>query len=343
MAVGYEHSPGLPQILRQAGCSVLISTYQAGQLIALGVTETDEIGLSFRRFGKAMGIAVSDGAITVGAREQVWTLREKSDIAARIPPAGRYDRCYLPRSSVFTGDIHIHEIAWGRGTDGLPELWAVNTGFSALVGLHPEHHFVPRWKPPFITDLADEDRCHLNGMAMRDGRPEFVTVLAPGNERAGWRKLPPDSGAVLHVPSGEPVLQGLTMPHSPRWHDGHLYVLNSGRGLLLRVDPNAGTCETVASVPGYARGLALHGGLAFIGLSRIRETATFGRVPLVEHHDELLCGLGVIDLATGATVGTLVFVNGVEEIFDIQVVPGARSIALSTVDNDEIWTVPSHI
>jgi hypothetical protein len=40
-------------------------------------------------------------------------------------------------------------------------------------------------------------------------------------------------------------------------------------------------------------------------------------------HD-LKCGVGVIEVATGNTVATLEFTTGVEEIFDVQIVPGAR-------------------
>ena len=159
---------------------------------------------------------------------------------------------------------------------------------------------------------------------MRDGTPAFVTVLAPTDEPSGWRRVPDDSGAVLDVTSGEVVTSGLSMPHSPRWHDENLYVLNSGMGRLERIDLATGNHEAVAVVPGYARGLALHRDLAFIGLSRIRETAVFGRAPIAAHHAQLKCGLGIIDLSTGNTLATLQFDNGVEEVFDVQVVPGAR-------------------
>lgn len=336
-AIDFRHSAGLPDVLRQLGGSLLVSTYQAGQLIAIGLDESGQVNFSFRRFDKAMGVAVDATTIIVGGRDQVWTLRQRPDIAGRIPPTGRYDRCYLPRSSVFTGAFQGHELAWGRAADGRPDLWVVNTGFSALVGLHPDHNFVRRWQPPFITAMANEDRCHLNGMALRDGLPAYVTCLAPSDERGGWRRLPPDSGVVLDVPSGQVVTSGMHMPHSPRWYGGHLFVLNSGMGHLQRVDTASGERATIAALPGYTRGLAFHGNLAFVGLSRIRETSTFGRVPLVDHHDELKCGVGVIDITTGQTVATLEFLNGVEEIFDLQLLPGARSVALSGSSNDEIW------
>ena len=338
--VRFHHSTDLPALLTEAGCSLLVSTYQAGQVVAVGVAG-DEISLSFRRFDHAMGMALGPGRLAVAGKGQVWLLRDHSEIAPSLDPDGRYDRCWLPRSSTITGTIQSHEIAWGAGASGEPDLWVVNTRFSCLVGLDDRYSFVPRWRPPFISGLAPQDRCHLNGLAMRDGAPAFVTVMARTDEPGGWRERRNETGTVLDVASGEPVTTGLAMPHSPRWHRGRLYVLNSGWGRLEAVDVETGDRAVVATFPGYARGLAMHGDLAFVGLSRIRETSTFGGTPLAPYHDQLKCGVGVIDLRTGATVGTFEFANGVEEIFDVQVVPGARCPTFGdTADGDDVWVLP---
>jgi uncharacterized protein (TIGR03032 family) len=334
-------------VLEESGCSLLVSTYQAGQLVAVGAAE-GQLTFSFRGFDRAMGIAVGADRIAVAGKGQIWSLREHSELAAAIAPAGRYDRCWLPRTSNVTGEIQCHEIAWGTtgggepDGSGEPDLWIVNTLFSCLAGLDPRYSFVPRWRPPFISQLAAQDRCHLNGIAMRDGSPAFVTVMAPTDEPGGWRTVRNDSGAVLDVASGEPVTTGLAMPHSPRWHDGNLFVLNSGLGRLERVDLATGHREAVAAVPGYARGLAFHADLAFVGLSRIRETAIFGGAPIAAYHDQLKCGVGVIELSTGNTVATLQFATAVEEIFDVQAIPGTRCPTLggSPGDGEEIWLLP---
>lgn len=330
--VRFQHSPSFPDVLEQAGCSLLVSTYQAGQLAAVGVTG-GQLSFSFRRFDRAMGVAVAPDRLAVGGKTQVWTLRDHSEIAPAMEPAGRYDRCWLPRSSVVTGSISCHELAWGD--DGL---WVVNTAFSCLAQLDDRHSFVPRWRPPFVSALTAQDRCHLNGLAMRDGRPAFVSMFARTDEPGGWRENRNETGTVLDVASGEPVTTGLAMPHSPRWHDGRLYVLNSGYGRLEHVDVATGERAVVATFPGYARGLAFHRGLAFVGLSRIRETNVFGGAPIAAYHDQLLCGVGVVDLRTGTTVATLRFENGVEEIFDVQVVPGARC---PTFGEDDVWVLPA--
>ena len=337
----YSHSASLPEVLERAGCALLVSTYQAGQLVAVG-THQAEVVFSFHGMDQAMGVAVRDGQVAVGGKGQVWFLTDHSELAASIEPPGQYDRCLLPRRSVVTGGIQCHEVVWGIDESGEPDLWLVNTLFSCLAGLDPAYSFVPRWRPPFISQLSGQDRCHLNGLALRDGQPAYVTVMARTDEPGGWRQQRNDSGAILDVPSGEPVATGLSMPHSPRWHEGQLYVLNSGFGRLERVDPATGQRDVVALVPGYARGLALHNGLAFIGLSRIRETAIFGGTPIAQYHDQLKCGVGVVDLTTGNTVATIEFLSGVEEIFDVQVVPSARCVALGGTPgtDQEIWLVP---
>lgn len=92
--------------------------------------------------------------------------------------------------------------------------------------MHPDYSFVPFWKPPFLTDLTAEDRCHLNGLAVVGGCPQYVTALGDTNTAAGWRLNKPHDGCVIDVPSGALVAHGLSMSHSPRWHDGRQWLLN---------------------------------------------------------------------------------------------------------------------
>lgn len=331
-------------MLRQLRCALLVSTYQAGKLIAIGAGD-EGLRFSMHAFDQAMGLAASRETIAVGARRQVWFLRDNSKLAPLIEPRGTYDRCYLARSSIVTGGIDCHELAWGAAESGEPELWIVNTRFSCLATLDPDYSFVPRWRPPFVSELAAEDRCHLNGLALRGGRPAFVTAMAQSDEAEGWRKDKNHTGCVLDVDSGDTVTTGLAMPHSPRWHEGRLLVLNSGRGTLEAVDLASGDRDEVEAVPGFTRGLACHGNIAFVGLSRIRETAVFGGLPIADRHSELKCGVGAIDLTSGTTVATLEFESRIEEIFDVQVLPESRNVALGgertdAPEEEEIWVVP---
>ena len=212
-------------------------------------------------------------------------------------------------------------MAWG-GED----LWFVNTRFSCLCTLEPSSSFVPRWRPPFISALEPSDRCHLNGLAMVDGRPRYVTALGEADSAAGWRANKARGGVLLDVPSGEVVASGLSMPHSPRLHQGRLWVCESGAGTLGVVDPGTGRYEPVAAVPGFTRGLDFAGGLAFVGLSQVRESAVFSGLPITERlsESERTCGVCAVDLASGNVVALLRFEDTVQEIFAVQVLPGRR-------------------
>lgn len=337
--VRYEYSLNLVPLLTRLGASLLVSTYQAGKLGVVGVHQ-GKLALSLHNFEKAMGVAVRPDRIAVGARVQIWFLHSASDIAPGIEPAREHDGCFLTRSSHVTGEIHGHEMAWA-GND----LWIVNTLFSCLCTLHEDYSFVPRWRPPFITALAPEDRCHLNGLALVDGQPKYVTALAETDTPQGWRPIKATGGCLIDIASGETIARGLAMPHSPRAYRGQVWLLDSGTGRLVTVNPATGRADTVAELPGYPRGLALFGSFAFVGLSKIRETSTFGGVPIAARREELKCGVGVVALETGHSIAYLEFKSGVEEIFDVQVLPGIRFPAVSgpfpVEDGGQpIWTVP---
>jgi uncharacterized protein (TIGR03032 family) len=337
--VRYEHSRNFPAVLAHLGASLVVSTYQAGKLFVVGAPQA-ELALAFHNFEQAMGVAAGHDRIAVGTRNQVWSLRSAPDIAPRLQPAGRYDGCFLARSSHFTGDIHAHELAWAGD-----ELWVVNTLFSCLCTLDEAHSFVPRWRPPFVTALAPEDRCHLNGLVLADGQPEYVTAFAETDTSAGWRPSKLTSGCLIHVPSGATVARRFAMPHSPRVHQGRVWLLDSGTGRLVTVEPSTAQVETVAELPGYTRGLAFHDDFAVVGLSKIRETAVFGGVPIAARRDGLQCGVAVVDLRTGRRLAHLEFQSGVEEIFAVELLPGIRFPAMSgphpAVDGvPTIWSAP---
>ncbi|TWU33869.1 TIGR03032 family protein [Novipirellula artificiosorum] len=347
----FVHSEGFAELLEALGGTLFVTTYQAGKLVAFRACD-GHVSMLMRSCGNAMGLAVRRDRIAVGGEYQIWTLRNSPEVAAKMKPAGQHDACFLPRSSHVTGDIDVHEIAWGtddprttlqqdtgsaNGTHGeTPQLWVVNTLFSCLCTLDPDYSFVPRWKPRFISEIKRQDRCHLNGMAMVDGRPKYVTAFGETDTPEGWRPGKADGGVVIDVDSGETVARGFAMPHSPRVHNGRLWVLDSGRGRLVTVDPAKGQTETVAQSDGYARGLAFAGPLAFIGQSQIRETAIFGGVPIAEGEQKRPCGVTVVDTRNGQIVGSLEFEATVQELFDVQLLTGVRFPAVVGFDKDTI-------
>jgi uncharacterized protein (TIGR03032 family) len=307
-----------PQFLERLGSSLLVSTYQTGKLICARA-DRGSLNTHFRNFQRPMGLAVESGRIAIGTRAEVLDYRNFPQVAPKIEPKGKHDACFLPRNKHFTGDIRIHEIAFAEG-----ELWMAATNFSCLATLDAEHSFVPRWAPQFISRLGNEDRCHLNGLCVVDDQVAYVTALGESDLPGGWRENKASGGVLIDVASGETVLTGLSMPHSPRWHDGRLWLLESGKGTLSVADLDEGTVETVAELPGFTRGLEFAGGLAFVGLSQVRETATFGGLPLMERLDERLCGVWAVNPASGQTAGFLRFEELVQEVFDVALLPGFR-------------------
>lgn len=329
----YLHSASFPGLLTSLGSSLWVSTYQAGKLIVVRAAG-DRLSMLLRSFDRAMGLAVRPDVAAVGARHQIWRLANAPDIAPRIEPAGQHDACYLPRSSHVTGDVRIHELAWVDD-----EIWFVNTRFSCLCSLDPRYSFVPRWRPPFVSSLAAEDRCHLNGVAIEAGRPRFVTALGESDTAGGWRENKASGGIVVEVDSGEVVAGGLSMPHSPRMHDGRLWLLDSGTGRLLSIEPTSGRTETVAELPGYGRGLALAGRYAFVGLSKFRESRTFGGLPIADRLAEPKCGVWVFDTQSGQLAATLEFAGSVDEIFDVALLAGIRFPSVIGLQKDDVGSI----
>jgi uncharacterized protein (TIGR03032 family) len=314
----YTQTDEFPALLRQLGASLVITTYQANKLL---VARATDVGLSMlvRTFDRPMGLAVHGSRFALGCRNQVWEFRDAPAIAPLVEPAGQHDACFVPRSSHVTGDMCVHELAWAGD-----ELWVVNTRFSCLCTIDPEYSFIPRWRPPFVTAFAAEDRCHLNGLAVVDDRPAYITALGETDTANGWRANKPRGGCLMEISSGEVISRGLSMPHSPRWHDGRLWLLESGTGQLVQVDPATGHREPVAELPGFARGLALYGHYGFVGLSKIRATSSMDGVPLAARRGELKCGVAGVDLCTGRICAILEFQSAVEETFDVQLLGGAR-------------------
>jgi uncharacterized protein (TIGR03032 family) len=314
------HTASLVDLLTKGGASILVSTYQAGRLIVVRA-DGDTVNTHFRGFDKPMGIAYERGRLAIGTNVRVWEFHNQPSIARKLEPIGKHDACFLPRTIQFTGEIASHEIAWAGTT-----LWVVNTRFSCLCTLDPNYSFVPRWRPKFISKLSSDDRCHLNGLAMRDGRPRYVTALGETDAAGGWRANKARGGCLIDVDSNEFIARGLSMPHSPRWHDDKLWILESGVGSLATVDLATGKRTVIALLPGFTRGLDFFGPFALIGLSQVRESALFSGIPITERLpvEERKCGVWIVDTRNGQTVAFLRFEAGVQEIFAVQGLQGIR-------------------
>ncbi|HEV2866505.1 MAG TPA: TIGR03032 family protein [Allosphingosinicella sp.] len=310
--------------LRDAGISLAFTTYQAGKLFLIGVGAEGRLSIFERTFPRCMGLGVTADGRSFAHATEFQIQRFDNVLPAGQADVKGYDAVYAPHASWVTGDLDAHDV--GFGADGRPLF--VNTLFSCIAAVSDGHSFRPVWKPPFISRLAAEDRCHLNGMALAEGRPCYATAISQSDTADGWRDRRRDGGVLIDVASGEIAAAGLSMPHSPRLHEGRLWLLNSGTGEFGHIDLATGAFEAVAFCPGYARGLAFTGGHAVIGLSAARENRTFSGLALDEalssRDADARCGLAVIDLASGDMTGWVRLEGVVRELYDVAVLPGVR-------------------
>jgi len=326
-----------PGFLADAGAALAVTTYQAGMVLIIGTDpQTGKLWFFNRHIERPMGIACDRTRLAIASLTQILTFVDGHHGTA----SEGAEPVYVPQIGHFTGDLDVHDIAFGG--DG--RIVFANTLFSCLATVSETHSFRPLWRPRFVSRLAAEDRCHLNGLAMRDGAPAFVTAVATTDVADGWRDRRRDGGAVIDVASGEVLATGLSMPHSPRWHDGRLWILNAGSGEVGTVDAASGVFNPAAFCPGYLRGMAFLGRYAIVGASEPRDR-TFSGLPLQERLDRekiaARCGLYVIDTVTGDVVHWVRFQGIVTEIFDIAVVPRARKPQMIGFRSDEIRRVIS--
>jgi uncharacterized protein (TIGR03032 family) len=315
--------------------SFAFTTYQTGKLFLIGLQEDGRISVFERTFNRCMGLYASDDAKTLymSSLYQLWRF-EKATEDNQVYEG--YDGLYIPQVGYTTGDIDVHDIS----IDEYGKPVFVNTLFSCLATTSEEYSFSPIWHPPFISKLAAEDRCHLNGLAMENGKPRYVTSVSRSDINDGWRDKRHDGGIVIDVQSNEIIAEGLSMPHSPRLYQGKLWLLNSGTGEFGYIDTNIGQFEPVTFCPGYLRGLTFIGDYAVVGLSQSRHNKTFDDLQLKDKLStkdvEARCGLQVIDLKTGDVVHGLRISGMVEELYDVVMLPGVQRPMALGFKSDEI-------
>ena len=331
-------SRGLAAWLSSNRISLGISSYQSGRLYLVGSDPHGRVSFFERIFERAMGIVGNAQRIYLGGLYQLW--RFENVLKPNEVIHGQFDKCYVPRNAQTIGDLDIHEL--GIRSNG--KVVFVNTKYSCLAELSQTHSFKAIWKPKFISKLAPEDRCHLNGLAMVDGRPKYVTAVCKSDTVDGWRDRRRDGGVVIDVETDEIVCEGLSMPHSPRWANGKLWVLNAGTGHLGWVDFAAKRFVPLAFVPGFARGLSIIGNVAAVGLSKPRNQRFEGLQldeELRSRDADPWCGVQIVSLASGDVMNWIRFEGDITEIFDISFLPNVRNpmlVGLRTPDIRELIT-----
>ncbi|MCP4456851.1 MAG: TIGR03032 family protein [Cytophagales bacterium] len=319
--------------------SLIFTTYQVGKVFMLGTNTDGSLHVTERTFNRCMGLGTVKGANTfwLSSLFQLWRF-DNSLTSGRF---NDYDKVYLPQAAYTTGDLDVHDIIIGE--DDRPVF--VNTLFSCLATVSESHSFKPIWQPPFISKLVPEDRCHLNGLAEKDGKPAFVTMVSQSDASDGWRDHRQNGGLVMDVQTNEIVCEGLSMPHSPRWYNGRLYILEAGTGYFGYVDLENRKFEKIAFCPGFLRGLDFTGNYAIVGMSSVRKNKTFSGLALDENlkaaNTEPRCGIQIINLETGAAEHWVRLEGIIEELYDVKVLTGVKRPLLIGTKKDDIRTMIS--
>lgn len=332
-------SRGFGGWLTRTGCSLAFTSYQTGQLFLVGLLPGGQVSFHQQNYVRAMGLHATPQRLYVGSLFQIWRL--ENVLAPHERANGHFDRLYVPRNAQTTGDIDVHELSVDRSG----RVIFVNTKYSCLATMSITHGFKPLWKPPFISRLAAEDRCHLNGLAMADGAPAYVTAVSRSDMINGWRDRRHEGGVLIDVNDDRIVTDQLSMPHSPRVAADGVYLLDSGRGMLARIDPKTGARTDIAFCPGFLRGLAIHGGYAIATVSLPRDGAFSGLAlqdELKKRDGEPWCGICIVDLRTGDLVEWIRLDGAIKELFDVAVIPETHCPMALGVSSPDIQSLIFH-
>lgn len=328
-----QYSPQIPELLQSLNCSIAISTYQAGKLVFISAKDNNSLVQLPRHFDKPMGIAhqPEKDKLALACRDEVQVFSNSGQLANHYPKApNKYDALYMPRVTYHTGQIDVHDLSFGVND----KLFAVNTLFSCIAEINDDYNFTPYWQPPFIDKLSSEDRCHLNGMAMQNGLPKYVSAFGTGNTPQSWRDNVSKTGIIMDVESNEMLATNLAMPHTPRLFNGELYTLLSATGELIKIDTKTGKYDVVVKLDGFVRGMALQQDYLFVGLSKLRQnSSSFAQLEIAKKSNQ--AGIAIVHLPTGSVAGHINYLNSLDEIYDVHLLPGKmRPNILNTIKDD---------
>lgn len=325
-------SPKFTQWLSDRFVSLAFTTYQAGKIFFVGLQPNGNLSVFERTFDRCMGLWINNSSLYLSSRYQIWGFE---NALAAGQTYKDYDVLYIPQSSFVTGDLDVHDLV----VDCSGKVIFTNTLFNCLATVSHTHSFAPLWQPEFISQLVAEDRCHLNGIALQEGKIRYVTTIAQTDRANGWRDRRHDGGCVIDLTNNRAIATGLSMPHSPRWYQERLWVLNSGTGEFGYLDLQQEKFEPVVFCPGYLRGCALRANYAVVGISQLRNKAFSGLLleqKLQQADTESFCGLLIIDLLQGEIVHWLRLEGVVSELYDVAILPNVRRPMAIGFKSDEI-------
>lgn len=314
--IDFTYSQNIVDFFKQTNTTILLSTYQTNKIMIIG-QENNQFDIRYKEFPRPMGMCKKDGKLFAGLGHGIYQFSNFTGVAQNLE-GSKFDACYIPQNIHYTGDIDIHEMEYCKD-----ELYFINTKFSCLCIKNQDSSFKPIWKPPFISLLQPIDKCHLNGFCTRDDEPRYVTALGTSDEPLGWRENKANGGILMDIKTNEILASNLSMPHSPRWYQEKLYVLESGKGAISKYDFEKKELNVIATVPGFTRGLDIIGDFAFIGVSKVRESATFSGLEITKL-PKRVSGVWIVNIKTGQIISFVEFTSGLDEVFAITVLPHSK-------------------
>jgi uncharacterized protein (TIGR03032 family) len=333
-------------LLHRTKSTLAVSVYQAGKILLFDTDDEGNLKITPISYPKPMGICSQNDKLAIATISELHIYKDIPNLASKLSSEQRnFKHLYFPRQTYHCGSIDLHDIDFVDG-----QITGVNTLFSCICNFDDEYSFTPIWTPHFITENTPEDRCHLNGMCQVDGKLKYITALGSGNTPGSWREDITNSGILMDIPQNKIVLDGLSMPHSPRWYNNKIYLLESAKGELVEIDPITFTKKTVSRLNGMVRGLTIVDGLAFIGISTVREKSkTFNK--LDDRVKAEFASIQIIDIASGMTLGNLTFQTEIKEIYDVQLLQNVQAAGVFglydkrhkagiSTPNNEFWRMP---
>ena len=329
-------SPGLFDWFCDNGVNLLFSTRRASKLFCLGqAKEEKKISIVETDFKHCGALSVhGQRELFLSTQQKIWRMHNAVPKAKSL---NGFQRFFVPQQAFVTGELNVQDMA----VNSRGRVIFVNSLFSCLAGVSDTHSFVPLWKPAFISDLVSEERCFLSGVALLDDEPKFVTAAAQTNTAAGWKQAGLEQGVVIDVPTNEVVASGLQRPYCPRFYQGRLWLLESGSGYLGYVDLSSGQFHQVAFLPGCVRSVDFVNHYAIVGVSRLHTLEDNVVSNLLSHASQrhgrqLCCGLFIIDLNSGETVGHLTFDKVIDEITSVAVLKDVKHAAIVGPQSEEM-------
>lgn len=323
-------SPEAAAVLQELGISIVLSSYTAGRVFVFGCQQETIVQSGFR-LKKAAGIAKSGALLAIAGDNGVIVFRHEPRLT-HPQNSELYRSIFYPIREFKTHHLDLHDLAFTQ-----QGLVGVCTGQNCLGQIDNADYLQFRsvWQPNFIGDFSFADCCHLNGMATDEqGLVRYVTAFSQSSSSESWRQdVGLGTGLVIDVHTQAHVATGLSMPHSPRWYQGRLYYLNSATEELCCFDPATGHNQLLLKAEGFLRGMDFYDRYAFIGVSRLRKTSSFGFLPIAKR--VIKPGFVIVDLVKQKIVGDVMLPDGVDEVFDLKVLVESGPVSLYDPDRPD--------